>query len=255
MVQSRAEPWENGGSSRPKCDLTSQLCIVAERRFAKKVLQQRLSPWGAFKYVLEPPEGRAARDVASAAVNSTYRQFWPARPAARAPALTHWSIFSGGARGRRAPLVVHDGALRAQPSIFPPPFPSPPSDVRDRTNLERRLIDDDDGAAPASHYSTIASHRDLRRCHDGGTARPRSPRARPTSSLRERPGRVRSCSSSPLDLTSGRAGPWAPRPSGSERSSSRPSCSSCTVYPHIVLLLPRVSFPLLPSAHKELHSK
>merc|ERR1711965_621466 len=51
--------------------------------------------------------------------------------------------------------------------------------------------------------STIASHRDLRRCHDGGTARPRSPRARPTSSLRERPGRVRSCSSSPLDLTSG----------------------------------------------------
>ena len=74
---------------------------------------------------------------------------------------------------------------------------------RDMTNLERRLIDDDDGAAPASHYSTIASHRDLRRCHDGGTARPRSPRARPTSSLRERPGRVRSCSSSPLDLTSG----------------------------------------------------
>ena len=78
----------------------------------------------------------------------------------------------------------------------------PGGHVRDMTNLERRLIDDD-GAAPASHYSTIASHRDLRRCHDGGTARPRSPRARPTSSLRERPGRVRSCSSSPLDLTSG----------------------------------------------------
>ena len=71
-----------------------------------------------------------------------------------------------------------------------------------RTN-DRLIDDDDDGAAPASHYSTIASHRDLRRCHDGGTARPRSPRARPTSSLRERPGRVRSCSSSPLDLTSG----------------------------------------------------
>ncbi|CAH0368227.1 unnamed protein product, partial [Pelagomonas calceolata] len=57
--------------------------------------------------------------------------------------------------------------------------------------LERRPIDDD-GAAPASHYSTIASHHNRRRCHDGGTARPRSPRARPTSSLRERPGRVRS---------------------------------------------------------------
>ena len=39
----------------------------------------------------------------------------------------------------------------------------------------------------------------------------------------------------------GRAGPRAPRPSGSERPSSGPSCSSCTVYPHIVLLS-RVSF-------------
>ena len=120
-------------------------------------------------------------------------------------------------------------------------------------SLERRLIDDDDGAAPASHYSTIASHRDLRRCHDGGTARPRSPRARPTSSLRERPGRVRSCSSSPARPHVGRAGPWAPRPSGSERSSSRPSCSSCTVTP-TSSSLPRVSFPLLPPAHKELYS-
>ena len=44
----------------------------------------------------------------------------------------------------------------------------------------------------------------------------------------------------------GRAGPRAPRPSGSERSSSGPSCSPCTVTPHIVLLLPRVSFPLSP---------
>ena len=60
----------------------------------------------------------------------------------------------GGARGRRAPLVVHDGALRARPSFydFPPPFSLSPADVRDRTNLERRLIDDDDGAVPASHY-------------------------------------------------------------------------------------------------------
>ena len=50
--------------------------------------------------------------------------------------------------------MVHDGALRAQPSFydFPPPFFLPPADVRDMTNLERRLIDDDDGAAPASHY-------------------------------------------------------------------------------------------------------
>ena len=44
-------------------------------------------------------------------------------------------------------------------------------------------------------------------------------------------GRVRSCSSSPARPHVGRAGPWAPRPSGSERSSSRPSCSSCTVTP------------------------
>ena len=34
----------------------------------------------------------------------------------------------GGARGRRAPLVVHDGALRARPSFydFPPPSPLSP---------------------------------------------------------------------------------------------------------------------------------
>jgi hypothetical protein len=53
----------------------------------------------------------------------------------------------------------------------------------------------------------------------------------PTSSLRERPGRVRSCSSSPARPHVGRAGPRAPRPSGSERPSSRPSCSPCTVTP------------------------
>ena len=121
------------------------------------------------------------------------------------------------------------------------------------TNLERRLIDDDDGAAPASHYSTIASHRDLRRCHDGGTARPRSPRARPTSSLRERPGRVRSCSSSPLDLTSG--GPARglhapPGPNGLLRGRHVPHA---LLPPHRPLT-PRVVFLLSPSAHKELQS-
>ena len=118
------------------------------------------------------------------------------------------------------------------------------------TSLERRLIDDDDGAAPASHYSTIASHRDLRRCHDGGTARPRSPRARPTSSLRERPGRVRSCSSSPLDLTSGRPARGLhapPGPNGLLQGRHVPPA----LLPHIVLLLPRVSFLSPPSAHKE----
>ena len=158
----------------------------------------------------------------------------------------------GGARGRRAPLVVHDGALRAQPSttFSLPPFPSP-ADVRDMTNLERRLIDDD-GAAPASHYSTIASHRDLRRCHDGGTARPRSPRARPTSSLRERPGRVRSCSSSPLDLTSG--GPARglhapPGPNGPLQGRHVPPA----LLPPRRPLTPACRFPL-PSAHKELQS-
>ena len=69
--------------------------------------------------------------------------------------------------------------------------------------------------------------------------------------LRERPGRVRSWLFFPARPHVGRAGPWAPRPSGSERSSSRPSCSPCTVTPTSFLLLPRVSFPLFPSAHKE----
>ena len=143
--------------------------------------------------------------------------------------------------------MVHDGALRARSSyVSSSPISSPPADVRDMTNLERRLIDDDDGAAPASHYSTIALNRDLRRCHDGGTARPRSPRARPTSSLRERPGRVRSCSSSPLDLTSdgpARGLHAPPGPNGLLRGRHVPPA----LLPHIVLL-PRVSFPLLPPA-------
>ena len=48
------------------------------------------------------------------------------------------------------------------------------------------------------------------------------------------------------------ADPWAPRPAGSERSSSRPSCSPCTVTPTSSSYLPRVSFLFSPSAHKEL---
>ena len=48
-------------------------------------------------------------------------------------------------------------------------------------------------------------------------------------------------SSSPARPHVGRAGPWAPRPSGSERPSSRPSCSPCTVTPTSFLkITPRV---------------
>ena len=68
-----------------------------------------------------------------------------------------------------------------------------------------------------------------------------APRCAASKRLRERPGRVRSWLLFPARPHVGRAGPRAPRPSGSERSSSsRPSCSSCTVYPHIVLFTPRV---------------
>ena len=166
------------------------------------------------------------------------------RSAARRKPRCRQTQAGGSARGRRAPLVVHDGALRAQPYyVFPPPSPHFPTDIRDMTNLERRLIDDD-GAAPASHYSAyVPDHRNPRRCHDGGTARPRSPRARPTSSLRERPGRVRSCSPSPLDLTSG--GPARglhapPGPNGLLRGRHVPPA---LLPPTSFLLLPRVSFP------------
>ena len=43
----------------------------------------------------------------------------------------------------------------------------------------------------------------------------------------------------------GRAGPRVPRPSGSERSASRPSCSSCTVTP-TSSSYPACRFPLSP---------
>ncbi|CAH0368155.1 unnamed protein product, partial [Pelagomonas calceolata] len=119
------------------------------------------------------------------------------------------------------------------------------------TNLERRLIDDDDGAAPASHYSTIASHRDLRRCHDGGTARPRSPRARPTSSLRERPGRVRSCSSSPLDLTSGGPARGLHAPPGPNGPLQGRHVPPALIDTPTSSSYPACRFLLSPSAHKE----
>jgi hypothetical protein len=102
--------------------------------------------------------------------------------------------------------------------------------------------------------STIASHHNRRRCHDGGTARPRSPRARPTSSLRERPGRVRSCSSSPLDLTSGGPARGFHAPPGPNGLLQGRHVPPALLHPTSFLLLPRVSFPLLPSAHKELYS-
>ena len=119
------------------------------------------------------------------------------------------------------------------------------------TSLERRLIDDDGARRQRPTRATIARRRDLRRCRDDAPAPP-------GRAARER-GRPALCANvldefvrallPQLDLTSGRAGPRAPRPSGSERPSSRPSCSSCTVTP-TSSSLPRVSFPSLPSAHK-----
>ena len=109
------------------------------------------------------------------------------------------------------------------------------------------LIDDDDGAAPASHYSTIASHRDPRRCHDGGTARPRSPRARPTPSRTSLGEFVRALLPQ-LDLTSGGPARGLHAPPGPNGLLRRPSCSPRTVYPPIVpLTTPRV-VPLSPAA-------
>ena len=97
-------------SSRPKCDLTSQLCIVAERRFAKKVLQQRLSTSGAFKYVSEPPEKRAARDVASAAVEIDFTDICPLGPRQR-----RWPVSPLGP-SRRPPVTERSGAPGPAPS-------------------------------------------------------------------------------------------------------------------------------------------
>ena len=119
------------------------------------------------------------------------------------------------------------------------------------TNLERRLIDDDDGAAPASHYlpSLLIATR------TGATMV-----APPGRAARER-GRPALCANvldefvrAPLPRSaSGRAG----RPVGSTPRRVRTVFFFEAVmfplhcYPHIVLL-PRVSCPLIPSAHKEL---
>ena len=118
------------------------------------------------------------------------------------------------------------------------------------TNLERRLIDDDDGAAPASHYLPSL----LIATYAGATTV-----APPGRAARER-GRPALCANV-LDefvrallprSTSRRAG----RPAGSTPLRVRTVFFEAVMFPlhcspHIVLYLPRVSFPSLPSAHKE----
>ena len=112
------------------------------------------------------------------------------------------------------------------------------------TNLERRLIDDD-GAAPASHYLPSL----LIATYAGATTV-----APPGRAARER-GRPAHCANV-LDefvrallprSTSGRAG----RPAGATPLLVPTVFFKAVMfplhcYPHIVLLLPRVSFPLLP---------
>ena len=81
-------------------------------------------------------------------------------------------------------------------------------------------------AAPPRAHHAFAEHREALRRHGDGREQPQERGARRLDRLH---------------LPGGRA----PRPSGSERSSSRPSCSSCTVTP-TSSSLPRVSFPLSP---------
>ena len=105
-------------------------------------------------------------------------------------------------------------------------------------------VGDDNGAAPMLVFYHRFSSRPPqvpRRWH--------RPAAQPASAADQLSARTSWTSSFVLLFPArphvGRAGPWAPRPSGSERSSSRPSCSSCTVTP-TSSSLPRVSFPLSP---------
>ena len=82
-------------------------------------------------------------------------------------------------------------------------------------------------AAPPRAHHAFAEHREALRRHDDGREQPQERGARRLDRLH---------------LPGGRA----PRPSGSERPSSGPSCSSCTVTPTSSSYLPRVSFPSLP---------
>ena len=86
LFQGRAEPWEQTQIRRIWCLFFVPLLLRWKVR--KKGIKQRLSPCGAFKYVSEPPEKRAARDVASAAVEIDFKHICPLGPRQRrAPAL------------------------------------------------------------------------------------------------------------------------------------------------------------------------
>ena len=146
--------------------------------------------------------------------------------------------------------MVHDGALRAQPSTtFSLPLsPSSPADVRDMTNLERRLIDDDDGAAPASHYLPSL----LIATYAGATTV-----APPGRAARER-GRPALCANV-LDAVLARPRSWtfvllfparphvgAGRPAGSTPLRVRTVFFKAVMFPLHLISPSRVSFPSLP---------
>ena len=98
------------------------------------------------------------------------RRVWPARPGflPRRPARDRArprgrltppaQAFAGHAEDHwinvvtsQVPSQKHTVTARSTRHQSHASIPSP-ADVRDMTSLERRLIDDDDGAAPASHY-------------------------------------------------------------------------------------------------------
>ena len=145
--------------------------------------------------------------------------------------------------GRRASRATSWASSRSSPSNGERARRSWP----EGSSLERRLIDDDDGAAPASHYNPLT--RLIATSAGATTVAP------PGCAARER-GRPALCANSLdefvrallLRSTSRRAG----RPVGSTPLRVRTAFFKAVMfplhcYPHIVLL-PRVSFPLLPPA-------
>ena len=113
--------------------------------------------------------------------------------------------------------------------VLPPPRPPSPPGPRPRRGPGR-------GAqGPFANQKNRRAQNDLGRRPSTAQARRRGPWRRTRTTTRTRRATTGPAAPSgsppPLDLTSGRAGPWAPRPSGSERSSSRPSCSPSTVTP------------------------
>ena len=89
-------------------DITALHC--SREKVRKKGMQQRLSTSGAFKYVSEPPEKRAARDVASAAVEIDFTDICPLGPRQRRGPV--WPL----GPSRRPPVTERSGAPGPAPS-------------------------------------------------------------------------------------------------------------------------------------------